>query len=86
MYSRDSIVRGTFVELDDLVRRRTNTMTGLVTENKPDFRSEVSWEETRAYEGQLTLRDGRNDFRLPVNIKFSQCDTKIMRGLKIIEQ
>ena len=52
-------------------------MTSRVTGNKPDFRSEASWGEIRAYEGKPTPCDGRSNFRLLVNIKPSQCDTKL---------
>lgn len=57
-----------------------------VTENKPAFRSEVSRGENRAYEDQPTPRDRRNCFRIPVNIEFSQRNTEIVRGLKIVER
>ena len=59
-------------------------MTSRVTESKPDFRPGVSWGETRAYEGQPTPRVGRSNSGLLVNIKLSQRNTKIVGGLKII--
>lgn len=71
-------------QMRNLVRKRTDRMKSRVTENKPAFRSEVSRGENRAYEDQPTLQDGRN--RIPVNIKFSQRNTEIVRGLKIIER